>query len=81
MSFILEVIVTLKVIFGSRATSSSIIGILTLAVVWPGENLIACDTAVKSTPAEINLKLLVYISCSYKQYLTSSSSIYSCDIY
>ena len=41
-----EIMATVKTIFGSKAISSSLIGMLTLAVDWPDANLIDCDTAV-----------------------------------
>ena len=40
------IMVTVKLIFGSRPLSSSMIVTLTLAVDWPGENLIDWVTAI-----------------------------------
>ena len=50
------IMLTVKVTFGSRAISSSLIGMLTLAVDWPAANLISRNTAVKSTPAVYDLR-------------------------
>ena len=42
----LGMMVTVKVMFGSTEITSSLIGIEIFAVVWPGANLIICDTVV-----------------------------------
>ena len=39
-------IVTVKVTFGSRIISSSLIGMLTFTLDWPAANVTVCDTAV-----------------------------------